>query len=643
MRGRRWPGWSTPCFGLNGPMSTPGDRWAPFPVQDWSSMPPAEPWGATAEWSPPAAWAPPRDPRPRWLPLLVVTLVTVLVAGGLFAAERVGGSTTQTTALAYLPTDGAVAYQQRETTIGSATTTQPLVSESARLTGAALLSGLDFTLGSRVLAVTGADRLDRTRFWRTTTGEIGTVGSGQQLVRVYRTDAAVELIAESGPGGADVYAPALVELPAAVRAGDRWSGEGLLGAGRYRSELRAEPAGDCLRAVGTLTRSTTAGQVTSVEKMEKTWCPTSGVNQERTVRSRVTTTVRAASRPAADPALRTVTEPWTWGDPVGWKRRDYDLMSTDSSLGSGIMTGAPSQVVPVMTASGLMVRATSSDDLVALTPKTAEKWVSLWRMHPGGTVLSLAAFGDVLVATTSRRQVVGYSDAGIRLWSLDLTEVAFQAPVRVTDRQIALVDSAGTVSSVDLLRGEVGWTHDVGAQVSAPLVASGRAVVVFDQAGTTTALNPATGVPVWTADLDGEVGTVLGGTLVVRSDATLEGIDLDTGRYRWLVADTGVLDALRTVGDTVVVSTQLRTVVLSEDGRLLDRLPPYEWVTVVGPTMVGWGAKEAQIRDADRTLLRTIDTPDVTLTSSRLSPLAYRHGVFVLGPGWTFTGWSDEP
>ena len=32
--------------------------------------------------------------------------------------------------------------------------------------------------------------------------------------------------------------------------------------------------------------------------------------------------------------------------------------------------------------------------------------------------MSLSAFGDVVVVTTSERRMVGYSDTGVRLWEL---------------------------------------------------------------------------------------------------------------------------------------------------------------------------------------------------------------------------------
>ena len=136
---------------------------------------------------------------------------------------------------------------------------------------------------------------------------------------------------------------------------------------------------------------------------------------------------------------------------------------------------------------------------------------------------------------------------------------------------------------------------------------------------------------------------ILGDTLVLRHAATLEALDLATGRHRWLLPQTGTLDALTTFGDAVVAATQLGTSVIDEQGTTGSELPPYEWVSVVGDTMVGWGRTEAEFRDGDGAVLATIDTPDLTLKSARVQPLPYRQGVVVFGSNWTFTSWSDEP
>lgn len=597
------------------------------------------------------AWAPPAaDPdrphrqRPGWLPLLVVSLVTALVAGGLFAAERVGASTGASAATAYLPVDGQADFFVRSTGIGDQSTTSTLVTESALQTGGLVIGGLDWTLGVAVLGVVGGtDHLDRMRFWRTTTTEIGNLGNSQQHIRVYRVDGPVELLAESDAGGADVYRPGLVELPADVAAGDSWSGQGTVGARQYQSSFRADPAEPgCLRVSGTIVESA-AGQPGSTREVHKTWCQGRGVTVEDRVRGDVRTQIASTPRPAVDPTLRTVTDEPTWSDPTSWRRRDFDLMSADASLGSGPMAGTPSQVPPVLTASSLLIRPTSGDDLVATTPKTVDRWTSLWRMHPGGTILTAAAFGDVVVVTTSRREVVAYSDAGVRLWTVAADDVPFRAPVRVDAGRIAVADAAGGVRVIELLTGREVWRQRVRGQPSAAPVGDPRAVVVFDARGTTTAFAADTGERIWTKDLNGERGAVLGTTLVVRNAATLEALDLQTGRHRWLLPQTGTLDALVPFGNTLVAASQLGTHVIEESGAVRGKLPAYEWVTVVGDTMVGWGATTAEFRGADLTLITRLDTPDLTLSSSRLPPLAYRQGVIGFGRTWTFSTWSDEP
>ena len=600
-----------------------------------------------------ASWGPPQspgpagrtpDPRPRWLPLLAVLLVTVLVAGGLFAAEHVGAATGGGTALRYVPADGRASYQQRTTTVGGETTSSTWVQESAIQTGLQVLGGLDWTLGVKVSGVVGSDHVERMRFWRTTSSEIGNLGSGQQNVRVYRIDGAVELIAASDHGGADVYSPALVELPAEVEPGDTWSGAGKVGTRGYRSDFRAAAAEPgCLLVSGTVAETTANGRPGTTREVQKTWCERRAVVLEEVVRGEVSVRTDTVSGPAADPTLRTVGEPWSWSDPAQWRRREFDLMSADASLGSGAMAGTPSSVPPVLTASGLIIRPTSGEDLVPTTPKTVDRWTSLWRMHPGGTILSVAAFGDVVLATTSERKLVAYSDAGIRLWSRPLDDVAFWAPVRVDDRRVAVADAAGSIQVLDLLTGEVAWQQSVNTQVSGPLVADSRVVIVFDAGGRTTAYAADTGALRWAEDLSSTRGVILGDTLVARQEATLEALDLTTGRHRWLLSQTGTLDALTTFGDTVVAATQLGTSVIDEQGTVRRELPAYEWVSVVGDTMVGWGRTEAEFRDGDGAVLATIDTPDLTLKAAGTQPLPYRQGVFVFGPNWTFTSWSDEP
>ena len=612
--------------------------WSPYPVQDWQALP--------ESYSPVSPdWRPPQDPRPSWLPFLVIGLVACLIAGGFYVADRFGERPFSHAAQAFVPADGAVRYSRRESGSNAPEGVAQLVTESARFTGAAQLTALDFTFGSKVLGSLEYDDLPGTPFWRTTTTELGHPTSSQQLVRVYRADAAVELVGESGPEVAYVYRPALVELPADAAPGRTWTGAGSAGDTLgYRSEFRAA-AGDrgCLRVTGTITYTALSGQPGTTTSVDKTWCPAEGITASTTVTDDATTTVTGEAAPASEPELRSISEPVAWAAPQSWRQQTFSSVSIDQNFGQQIMTGAPASVPPVLTASGLIIRGSSSQDLVAFTPKTPTQWTSLWRMHPGGTVLSLAAFGDVVVATTSERQVVAYSDAGVRLWHSDLDELAFRGPVRVNDDTIAVVDSGGTVRLLDIRSGAQRWQRDVGAEVTTAPVADPRAVIVFDGSDTATAYDPATGTELWQRELDVDRATVVGDTVVTHTAATLTAVALATGRSRWLQPVTGTVDALQAFDGRVVLATQLDTTILDENGTVRARRPPYEVVTATSQHLVGWGINDAEVIDRDLTTVKTLDTPDRTLSSSGLYPLSDRFGVLLFAGDWSFETWSDQP
>ncbi|MFT4167470.1 MAG: PQQ-binding-like beta-propeller repeat protein [Microlunatus sp.] len=615
-----------------------GERWSPYPVQDWSTLPATGPPHQDGSDSGPT----PIRQQSDWLPLFVVSLVTVLVASALFVADQgevVGG---RTAAAAYLPKDGAVSYRTVTNTTGNRSVIRKVVEESARSSGRLVTSGLDYTLGAQVGGVVGFRNLDRVEFWRITGTDVGGIGEPQR-VRVYRVDEAVTLIADSAASGAAVYSPGLVELPADVAAGASWSSEGNVGDRRYRSELRAEAAeAGCLRVSGTLVESPKSGQPTT-RQVSKLWCRGRGMLTEELVNGQSRITSDEVSTDLTSTAVQTIDEDWIWSDPTNWRRRDFRLTSADPTLGSGMMTGSPGLLPSVVTASGLLIRPTNAEDLVAATPRTIDTWTTLWRMHPGGTVLSLAAFGNVVVATTSRREVVGYTDTGLRLWTVALDDVVFRPAVRVDERRIAIGDAGGGVRVVDLRTGEQIWHAKVTDQLSAPLIASARAVIALDQGGTTTAFAPDTGDRLWSTEVSGTRGAIFGDLVVVRHEGTLDALDLSTGRHRWLLPQTGTLDSLQPFGDVLLAASRLDTLVIDEHGVVRQRLPPYGAVTVVGQTMVGWDVSGAEFRDHTLALRLTVDFPEWPRASLAYRAVPYRHGVIIFGDAWSLTTWSSEP
>ena len=614
----------------------------PQPVGDPYAGPPESGWVDPA-------WAPPIDQRKGWLPFLVIGLVTCLVATGFYFADRFGEQDNIGSAQAFVPEDGAVSYMERATRSPEQTDSAQFVTETARLTGATALTALDFTFATKLLTSLDVDALTGTPFWRTTTTEIGRPISSQQLIRLYRVSSAVELVGESGPGAAQVYRPALVELPADVAAGSTWSGSGSAGDTlTYRSDFRADAAdGGCLRVTGTIAYAAISGQPGSATSVDKTWCPASGITSSTAVSGTTTITETPLADPVdarrAQPELRTVGDPVTWTAPAAWKRKAFTVVSIDQNFGQQIMTGAPASVPPVLTASGLVIRANSSSDLIAFSPKTPSQWASLWRMHPGGTLLSMTAFGDVVVATTSQRQVVAYSDAGVRLWQYDLDEIAFRGPVRVTDDTMALVDGGGSVRLFDIRTGTVAWERDIGVDVVTAPIGDPRAVVIFDADGTATALDPGTGAELWQRELDVNRATVVGDTLVTQNASTLTALSVTTGDSRWLQVVTGTVDDLQAFDGDLVLATQLGTTILNEDGTVRAQRPPYERITVTAAHMVGWGISEAEVLDRQLATVITLDTPDRNLSSSGLYPLADRFGVFLFAGDWSFQTWSDQP
>ena len=640
---------ATPSAADTPPQEPPAAApWSPYPIQDWQQVSPSPDW-VDPSWAPPPPGAAPGAPaarrRRRWVPYLVVALVTVLAAGGFFVADRVGERELGSRAQGYLPEDGFVQYTMRQTPDGGEV---PYVTESARLTGVEEFTAADFTFSTALLTASGLDLdgLNGVPFWRTTSTRIGgEPESSQQLVRVYQVDGPIALLGESGPGVAHTYQPALVELPAGVRAGDSWTGAGSAGqALNYRSEFRAE-AGDrgCLQVNGTVTYSRKDGARASADTIRKGWCPQEGIIQEVVTAGGSTVTESTLRGRPSIPAVKTVDEPVSWRDPRNWKNTQLTSVSIDQNFGEGIMTGSPSSVPPVITSTGLVVRATSSSDLVVFTPKTPTTWTSLWRMRPGGTLITLAAFGEVVVATTSLRQVVAYSASGVRLWQHDLDEVSFQAPVRIDDARIALVDDGGTVRVLDIAGGDVRWQRSLRAEVKVSPVADPRAVVVADGAGDFTAFDPDDGTELWQRELEVSRATVVGDTLVTSAAQTLTAVSITDGSIRWLQPLSGTVDVLQTFAGRAVLGTQLSTTVLSEAGAVEATFEPAVLLTPTADRLIAWGSQRAQVIDRSLAVVSTLDPPDRTLATAGGWPVADRFGVMLFAGDWSFETWSDQP
>lgn len=613
--------------------------WSPFPVQDWSTLP-ADPLGSVAV-NP--TWPAPEPQRSWWRPLVVFALVAALVAGAAFVASSVGVAAQVTAAADYLPSDGAVSYERTDTTHELKSEVGLAVTESARLSGVAGLLSTDGAFASKLLAVSYPER-DRIQILRTITTAINDPTATAQTIRFYRVNAGVELMGLSTPSEGYVYDPALVVLPAEVRAGSRWGGAGSAGdTYDYRSELSAEASGDdCLNVKGEVRYHSKKGQLGRVVTISQTWCQREGLVAE----SQSFAAVRTASsrvEPPVPSVETTANSPIRWAAPQRWTAKALSTISINPTFGQEPMVGSPSSAVAsVRTESGLVIRPTiGRGDLVATTPKTLTEWTSIWRAHPGGSLLSLSTFGDVIIATTSNRQMVAYSDVGVRLWQLTLDDLAPTPPVRISESDAVLVDLAGAMRKFDLGTGAVLWQQNVGSDVNLPPAAGAGVVVVMDRGGTTTAFEEATGKRRWSLDMQGNAAAVIGETVVVIQDQTAHALSTVSGRHRWVRPIFGTLTDMVSFAGQFVVATKSQSVMLSADGAVTQRLGPVLTLTPAQDHLLAWGPTEALVIARDGKIVTRWKLPALTLALQDRPALATSQSVLLFSNDWTFQVWDD--
>ena len=315
--------------------------WSPFPVQDWSTLP-ADPLGSVAV-NP--TWPAPKPQRSWWRPLIVFALVAALVAGAAFVASSVGVAAEVNAAVDYLPSDGAVSYERTDTTRELKSEIGIAVTESARLSGVAGLLSTDGAFASKLLDVSYSER-DRIQILRTTTTAINDPTAAAQTIRFYRVNAGVELMGVSTPSEGYVYDPALVVLPADVRAGSTWSGAGSAGdTYDYRSELSAEASGDdCLNVTGEVRYLSKKGQLGRVVTMSQTWCQREGLVAESQSFAAVRTSSSRINPPV--PSLETTANsPVRWAAPQRWTAKPLSTISINPTFGQEPIVGSPSSAV----------------------------------------------------------------------------------------------------------------------------------------------------------------------------------------------------------------------------------------------------------------------------------------------------------
>jgi hypothetical protein len=605
-------------------------------------------------------------------PLLIITICLAVLGGSIFTIERLGVVTAGRDP--YLPEDGTMSRGVREVIAGGRTELRPAVTEAAVMYASAMFGSTDFTFGTQLIGAleVGEDtlsELSRVRLWRSTL-----TTPDRQATAVYRVGDGIDLIGEDapmgrpGPDGATgrghAYRPGLTELPAGAAIGSTWRDRGTAGGDlRYESDFRAEAPtghpGDCLQTSGRITYSDAAGAEIEVRRVRRVWCPGRGiVESSETTSTRAgsgaaeserTETVRSGDFPATAPVPAADPEP-AWTDPDRWRPIDRTPISVSPRFGEAQLTGVPSSVPPVITGSGRLVRPSQTgQDLVVLSA-TGKSPRSLLRLHPGGSVASLAAFGRMIIVTTSRRQVIGYTDDGLRLWQRDLPEVVEGPPVRIDDirtdhagpddPRIVLTAIDGTVFALRLRTGEQLWRRSAGARVFQPAASAGGSIVLGGDDGTLIALSAADGQKRWSAPDVAGPPEIVGSTVITTGDGVIEGRDLADGRTRWRLPYAGTLSGTAVAGDRLIVATRVGTTVIDETGTIRGRLGPLAGVVGQGSQWAGWSTDRLMIMDPDGAELAGWAVPLETWGTGSRVALATPVGIQLYGSGWGFTEWA---
>ena len=232
--------------------------------------------------------------------------------------------------------------------------------------------------------------------------------------------------------------------------------------------------------------------------------------------------------------------------------------------------------------------------------------------------------------------MVGYSDAGVRLWQIALDDLAPTAPVRIDDQDAVLVDLAGDMRRFDLATGSVRWRHNVGSDVNVPPAVGSGLIVIMDRGGTTTAFDNNTGDRRWQIEMQGSAAAMIGDTVVVIQDQTAHALQVNSGRHRWVRPIFGTLTGMVSFANHIVVATKSESVILSAGGAIEKQLGPLLALTPSQDHLVAWGPTEASVITKAGTVVSRWQPPALSLSLQERRALAIEHGVLLFNNDWTF-------
>lgn len=387
-------------------------------------------------------------------------------------------------------------------------------------------------------------------WWRETTALAGPADDrARHTVHSISPDG-VRLHAALGTEDGAVFSPGLLELPTAVAPGQSWTSEGTRtqagGAWDYRNDSSAARPADgnladagCLEITSRTTvrprAETPSDAIVPAPRSDvATWCPRRGVVQGTPTGGETVAKLEGAWPPdrmgqprsagPRDPAGlpqplgAAATEPVFGSSPIPELGRDPSAVTRDGTL------------VSLTPATQGLAGSTIRTD-----PARGAELQARWWAKPPGNVLTLTAFDDIVLVTTSTRDVIAYESGGRRLWRRHTADLVLQPPRRLDRNRVVMTDAQGRVTALDD-SGEISWTHQVSAQAAPLLTAADGEVYVSGGDGAVERLD-SEGRPVWQATVDNAASAPLLvqpiGSIVLLGNGSGGFTELDRATGNW--------------------------------------------------------------------------------------------------------------
>ncbi len=380
------------------------------------------------------------------------------------------------------------------------------------------------------------------RYWVVETNQASD-GIVQTLLSV--GDEGLTVHAVEAPGGSLVVQPGLVELPPAAEPGSTWTSTGITGSSDAPVEVirtgsaAASTQPGCLDILLT---DTFPGQESTTRL---TRCPGRGVVAQDDHSTTGPHAPQVAGLSLDVPAIGQV----SGGDPTPM------VVTT-----GGVPMSIGLTIAPVALGDGVLFANRPNGNLNFASPADDGNWAVQWRRRPGADVMALLGAGELAVAATTDRALVGYDAEGRWQWQSETADLIADL-TRFDDRHFAVIGLDGSLSIRSLLDGSEVWTADVAAGanlapqvVSTPggpglAVAAGRNLSLVSPRGTVT-----------THELLGSVAglTVVGQQVVLAdNDTNLIGFDL-SGKRLWQAGTPDICRSLATIDEVVVCAGSTR-------------------------------------------------------------------------------------